>query len=88
MDDRTMAPRQKTGQPMVEIRFSVPSELAKEMLEVGESAGMSESAAHRYAWMLGTYQFFEQNNKRLVSRKLAIKLQQYQESGEWEDDDK
>lgn len=88
MSDRSMAPRQRTGEPMVEIRFSVPARLAKEWLDVGESAGMSESAAHRYAWILGVFQGFDQNNKRLVSRKLAIKLQEWEDSGVMEDDDK
>lgn len=71
---------------MTEIRFSVPTELLEEWLKVGDSQGMSEAAANRHAWMIGVFEGFEQNNKRLVSRRLTAKLERLKEKGEWDDD--
>ena len=65
----------KTDAPnMDEIKFSVPSELLRQALAIGDAEGVKPAELHRDCWKQGLSSVAEQSNKRLVNRKLTTKL--------------
>ena len=72
MSDRTMP---KTDTPnMDEIKFSVSSELLRQVLAIAAIEGLKPAEANRLCWMAGSSVLAEQSNKRLINQKLIAKV--------------